>query len=67
MMFGCATRSTPSLLPAPIHYSHRLLDHPQRIRKRGDIGDMQSDAKTLVPVLHESGVPTGITTVLISH
>ncbi len=67
MMFGYATRSTPSLMPAPIHYSHVLLDHLQRIRKRGDIDYLRPDAKTQISVLHEDGVPTRITTVVISH
>lgn len=67
MMFGYATRSTPSLMPAPIHYSHQLLDHLQRIRKQGDIGYLRPDAKTQVSVLHEEGVPTRITNVVISH
>jgi len=67
MMFGYATRSTPSLMPAPIHYSHRLLDHLQRIRKRGDIAYLRPDAKTQVSVLHEDGVPVRITNVVISH
>ena len=67
MMFGYATRSTPSLMPAPIHYSHRLLDHLQRIRKRGTIEYLRPDAKTQVSVLHEDGVPVRITSVVISH
>jgi S-adenosylmethionine synthetase len=67
MMFGYATRSTPSLMPAPIHYSHQLLDHLQRIRKHGDIDYLRPDAKTQVSVLHEAGVPMRITSVVISH
>ncbi|MEE4606378.1 MAG: methionine adenosyltransferase [Desulfobacteraceae bacterium] len=67
MMFGYATRSTPSLMPAPIHYSHQLLDHLQHIRKRGDIEYLRPDAKTQVSVLHEFGVPVRITNVVISH
>ena len=35
MMFGYATNATPSLMPAPIHYSHMLLERLQRIRKQG--------------------------------
>jgi S-adenosylmethionine synthetase len=67
MMFGYATRSTPSLMPAPIHYSHQLLDHLQRIRKNGEIGYLRPDAKTQVSVLHEQGVPRRITSVVISQ
>jgi S-adenosylmethionine synthetase len=55
MMFGYATSATPSLMPAPIHYSHRLLEHIQVIRKSGQIGYLRPDAKIQVSVLHENG------------
>ena len=45
MMFGYATRATPSLMPAPIHYSHQLQEHLQEIRKRGEIDYLRPDAK----------------------
>ena len=67
MMFGYATRATPSLMPAPIHYSHKLLEHLQRIRKEGAIGYLRPDAKTQVSVQHVDGRPRRITSVVISH
>lgn len=67
MMFGYATRATPALMPAPIYYSHQLLDHLQRLRKTGDIDYLRPDAKTQVSVLHEAGIPKHITNVVISH
>jgi len=67
MMFGYATRATPSLMPAPIHYSHMLLEALQNIRRRGVIEYLRPDAKTQVSVLHENGVPTRITSVVVSH
>lgn len=67
MMFGYATRSTPSLMPAPIHYSHQLLEHLQAIRKNNEIDYLRPDAKTQVSVLHENGIPVRITNVVISH
>lgn len=67
MMFGYATRSTPSLMPAPIQYSHQLLDELQRIRKNGDLPYLRPDAKTQVSVMHADGVPTRITNIVISH
>ena len=67
MMFGYATNATSSLMPAPIHYSHRLLEHLQKMRKKGDIPYLRPDAKTQVSVLHEEGVPKRITTIVISH
>jgi S-adenosylmethionine synthetase len=67
MMFGYATTATPSLMPAPIHYSHQLLEHLQNVRKRGDIKYLRPDAKTQVSVLHENGAPVRITNVVISQ
>jgi len=67
MMFGYATSATPSLMPAPIHYSHQLLLHLQQIRKNGEISYLRPDAKTQVSVLHENGTPTRITNIVVSH
>ena len=67
MMFGYATRATPSLMPAPIHYSHLLLAHLQDIRKKRVIPYLRPDAKTQVSVEHVDGRPSRITTIVISH
>ncbi len=67
MMFGYATRSTPSLMPAPIYYSHLLLEKLQGLRKQKTIDYLRPDAKTQVSVLHENGRPSRITNVVISH
>jgi S-adenosylmethionine synthetase len=67
MMFGYATKATPSLMPAPIHYSHLLLDRLQRIRKTGEIDYLRPDAKVQVSVHHEGGLPRRITNIVISH
>jgi len=67
MMFGYATNATTSLMPAPIHYSHLLLERLQQIRKQGTIPYLRPDAKTQVSVLHENGRPRRITTIVISH
>ena len=37
MMFGYADSATEELMPAPIAFSHRLLDELQRIRKTKEI------------------------------
>ena len=66
MMFGYATQSTPSLMPAPIYYSHLLLENLQRLRKNGDIDYLRPDAKTQVSVYHDDGAPVRITNVVIS-
>ncbi len=67
MMFGYATRATPSLMPAPIYYSHQLLEALQEIRQQKTIDYLRPDAKTQVSVLHEDGLPVRITSVVVSH
>nr|WP_320012301.1 methionine adenosyltransferase [uncultured Desulfobulbus sp.] len=67
MMFGYATSATPSLMPAPIYYSHQLLLKLQQVRHQGTIEYLRPDAKTQVSVLHENGQPARITNVVISH
>ncbi len=67
MMFGYASKATPELMPAPILYSHRLLDRLQDIRKKNVIPYLRPDAKSQVSVRHVNGVPSEITSVVISH
>ncbi|MCK4907816.1 MAG: methionine adenosyltransferase [Spirochaetes bacterium] len=67
MMFGYATRSTESLMPAPIAYSHLLLDKLQQIRKKGEISYLRPDSKSQVSVRHIDGDPVEITSVVVSH
>ena len=67
MMFGYATNCTESYMPAPIHYSHLLLDELQKIRKDGTIPYLRPDSKSQVSIRHVGGKPVEITSVVISH
>ena len=67
MMFGYATISTPELMPAPIIFSHKLLDRLQEVRKKGDIPYLRPDSKSQVSVRHINGLPAEITSVVVSH
>ena len=67
MMFGYADSATEELMPAPIAFSHRLLDELQRIRKTGEIDYLRPDSKSQVSIRHEDGKPVAIETVVISH
>ncbi|MCK4563713.1 MAG: methionine adenosyltransferase [Verrucomicrobia bacterium] len=67
MMFGYASNATKELMPAPIAYSHRLLDELQKIRKAGTIPYLRPDSKSQVSILHIDGKPVAIDTVVVSH
>ena len=67
MMFGYACNDTEELLPAPIAYSHRLLDELQKIRKAGTIPYLRPDSKSQVSIRYQDGKPVSIETVVISH
>ena len=67
MMFGYATAETPTLMPAPIFYSHKLLQHLEQARFQGRIKYLRPDAKSQVSVRYQKGRPESITTVVLSH
>ena len=65
IMFGFATDETPELMPAPIHYAHRILQELRALRVAGGAG-LQPDAKSQVTLAYEDGVPVGATSVVVS-
>jgi S-adenosylmethionine synthetase len=67
MMFGYATNETPEMLPVPIAFSHRLLEHLEGLRKNKTIDYLRPDAKAQVSVRYDGGRPRGITSVVVSH
>ena len=66
MMFGYACNETPELMPAPIHYAHRLSRQLSVARKSGQLPWLRPDGKSQVTVQYEYGKPKRIDTVLIS-
>nr|HQL52331.1 methionine adenosyltransferase [Kiritimatiellia bacterium] len=67
MMFGYASNATRQLMPAPIIFSHSLLQFFTTLRKNGEIAYLRPDSKAQVSVLHENGEAKEITAVVISH
>ncbi|MCU0857625.1 MAG: methionine adenosyltransferase [Pontiellaceae bacterium] len=67
MMFGYASDETGALMPAPLYYSHLLLDELQKIRKAGTIPYLRPDSKSQVSIKYINGSPDHITSVVISH
>ncbi|GMB81002.1 methionine adenosyltransferase [Shinella zoogloeoides] len=68
IMFGYACRETPDLMPAPIYYSHRILQLLAAARKKGegDAGKLGPDAKSQVTVRYVDGKPADVTSIVLS-
>lgn len=66
LMFGYATRETPSLMPAAITYAHGLVEELARKRKAGDARWIRPDAKSQVSVRYRDGRPTDVTRIVVS-
>lgn len=67
MMFGYATNETPQLMPAPIIFSHNLLERAAQVRKANSDTFLRPDAKAQVTVVYEHCTPVKIETVVLSH
>lgn len=68
IMFGYACRETPSLMPAPIYYSHKILEDLAAARhgKEGDAALLGPDAKSQVTVRYRNDEPVEITSIVLS-
>ena len=68
IMFGYACRETPDLMPAPIYYSHRILQLLASARKKGegDVGKLGPDAKSQVTVRYVDGKPSEVVSIVLS-
>jgi S-adenosylmethionine synthetase len=67
IMFGYACRETPELMPAPIHYSHKILRLIAEARHSGKEAVLGPDSKSQVTVRYENGKPAGATQIVVSH
>src|SRR5690606_25734834 len=67
LMFGYATNETDSLMPAPIHYSHRLVERQAEMRKSGLLPWLRPDAKSQLTFRYdEHGKPCAVDAVVLS-
>lgn len=68
IMFGYACNETPELMPAPIYYSHKILELLADARHggEGDAGKLGPDAKSQVTVRYEDGKPAEATQIVLS-
>ena len=66
IMFGYACNETDELMPAPIHYSHKILRLMAEDRKSGNLKGIEPDSKSQVTMLYENKKPVKVTSVVIS-
>jgi len=66
IMFGYACNETKTLMPAPIYYSHKILELMAIDRKNGKADKLEPDSKSQVTMRYENGVPVKVTSVVIS-
>lgn len=66
MMFGYASRETEVLMPAPIAYSHRLMERHAQLRKSGELPWLRPDGKCQLTLRYENGLPVAVDTVVFS-
>ena len=66
IMFGYACNETEVLMPAPIYYSHKILELMAADRKSGKANKLEPDSKSQVTMMYENGKPVKVTSVVIS-
>jgi S-adenosylmethionine synthetase len=66
LMFGYATNETDVLMPAPIQYSHRLVERQAYLRKHNVLPWLRPDAKSQISMRYENGMPVAVDAVVLS-
>jgi len=66
IMFGYACKETKELMPAPIIYSHKILERLAEVRKNGQEKGLGPDSKSQISVIYKNGKPEGVSSVVIS-
>ncbi len=66
IMFGYACNETDVLMPAPIHYSHKILRLMAQDRKLGKLKNIEPDSKSQVTFEYVNGKPSKVKSVVIS-
>jgi S-adenosylmethionine synthetase len=66
LMFGYACNETPELMPAAIHYAHRIVERQSELRKDGRLPWLRPDAKSQVTLRYVDGKPVSIDTIVLS-
>jgi S-adenosylmethionine synthetase len=66
LMFGYATNETESLMPAPIHFAHKLVQRQAIERKNGTLPWLRPDAKSQITFRYQDHRPVAVEAVVLS-
>src|SRR6478736_6929393 len=68
LMFGYACNEAPEFMPAPIYYSHRLVEQQAKVRKakNSKLPWLRPDAKSQVTLRYEGNKIVGLDAVVLS-
>jgi len=66
LMFGYACDETDVLMPAPIHYAHRLVERQAELRQKKQLSWLRPDAKSQVTIEYEGDTAVRVHTVVLS-
>ena len=66
IMFGYACNETEELMPAPIHYSHKILRLMAEDRKSGKLKNIEPDSKSQITIEYKEGKPYSVKSVVVS-
>ncbi|MFA6930752.1 MAG: methionine adenosyltransferase, partial [Lentisphaeria bacterium] len=69
MMFGFACSDTDCLMPAPLYYSHRIMQRLAELRRQEPVrcSFLRPDAKAQVSLWYENGCPVAVRNLVVSH
>ena len=70
MMFGFASNETAELMPAPVLFSHKIVERLAELRKGSDAEKysyLRPDSKSQVSVRYKNGKPVVVETIVVSH
>ena len=66
LMFGYACNEAPEFMPAPLYYSHRLVEQQAKVRKNGKLKWLRPDAKSQVTLRYDGHAIVGLDAVVLS-
>jgi S-adenosylmethionine synthetase len=66
IMFGYASSDTKALMPAPVYYSHKILERLAKARKQEGVSTLGPDSKSQVTIAYENGKPVRAEAIVVS-